>query len=236
MPANIAIIPARGGSKRLPNKNILPFSGKPLITWTIEAALESKLFDMVLVSTDSQEIADIATHAGATVPFLRPAKLASDTATTNDVISHMVKWIEVHYRAVSRITLLQPTSPLRDANNIKEAMALYDMKNALAVISVCELEHPIQYCNRLPADLSMEGFLPTAANRRSQELETYYRLNGAIYIFGREFVGNMLDIYSKGSLAYIMNKYKSIDIDDEFDFNMAEFIKDNLPSSKPQNI
>ncbi|HGY1050176.1 TPA: pseudaminic acid cytidylyltransferase [Aeromonas salmonicida subsp. pectinolytica] len=236
MPANIAIIPARGGSKRLPNKNILPFSGKPLITWTIEAALESKLFDMVLVSTDSQEIADIATHAGATVPFLRPAKLASDTATTNDVISHMVKWIEVHYRAVSRITLLQPTSPLRDANNIKEAMALYDMKNALAVISVCELEHPIQYCNRLPADLSMEGFLPTAANRRSQELETYYRLNGAIYIFGREFVGNMSDIYSKGSLAYIMSKYKSIDIDDEFDFNMAEFIKDNLPSSKPQNI
>lgn len=225
MPANIAIIPARGGSKRLPNKNILPFSGKPLITWTIEAALESQLFDMVLVSTDSQDIADIAINAGATVPFLRPAQLANDTATTNDVITHIIEWVELHYRKVSRVTLLQPTSPLRDANNIKEAMALYVMKNALAVISVCELEHPIQYCNRLSANLSMEGFLPIAANRRSQELEPYYRLNGAIYIFDRRFVGKMSDIYSKGSIAYIMSKLKSVDIDDEFDFNMAEFIK-----------
>ena len=225
MSIHIAIIPARGGSKRLPNKNILPLAGKPLITWTIEAALDSQLFDMVLVSTDSQSIADASLRAGATVPFIRPAELASDTATTNDVITHMVEWVEAQHGAVSRVTILQPTSPLRDADDIRKAMALYDEKRASAVISVCELDHPIQYCNRLPADLRMDGFIPVAANRRSQDLEPYYRLNGAIYIFERRFVGFLSDIYSDGAFAYVMDKNRSVDIDDKFDFKMAEFIR-----------
>ena len=131
MNLNIAIIPARGGSKRLPNKNKLPLAGKPLITWTIEAALESQLFDLVLVSTDSQDIANISANSGAIVPFLRPAELATDTATTNDVISHMVKWVESKYREVARVTLLQPTSPLRNANHIKEAMDLIILRMRL---------------------------------------------------------------------------------------------------------
>ncbi|MGU5758131.1 acylneuraminate cytidylyltransferase family protein [Aeromonas caviae] len=225
MSLNIAIIPARGGSKRLPNKNILPLAGKPLIVWTIEAALDSQLFDMVLVSTDSQAIADVSMSAGATVPFLRPAELASDTATTNDVISHMVEWVEEQHGPVANIALLQPTSPLRNADHLKEAMALYDEKQASAVISVCELDHPIQYCNRLPSDLSMDGFIPAAANKRSQDLEPYYRLNGAIYIFARRFVDTLSEIYSDGAFAFVMDKYSSVDIDDEFDFKMAEFIK-----------
>ncbi|MGE6167756.1 cytidylyltransferase domain-containing protein [Aeromonas media] len=224
MSLKIAIIPARGGSKRLPNKNILPLNGKPLIVWTIEAALDSQLFDMVLVSTDSQDIADVSMSAGATMPFLRPAELASDTATTNDVISHMVGWVEKEYDDVVRVTLLQPTSPLRDADNIREAMRLYDEKQASSVISVCELEHPIQYCNRLPSDLSMAGFIPARANQRTQELEIYYRLNGAIYIFERRFVGSLSDIYSAGSFAYLMDKKKSVDIDDAYDFALANFL------------
>lgn len=228
MSLNIAIIPARGGSKRLPNKNILPLAGKPLIVWTIEAALDSQLFDMVLVSTDSQAIADVSMSAGATVPFLRPAELASDMATTNDVISHMVEWVEVQHGPVTNVTLLQPTSPLRDADNIKEAMALYAEKQASAVISVCELDHPIQYCNRLSSDFSMNGFIPTTANKRSQDLEPFYRLNGAIYIFSRRFVGALSEIYSDGAFAYVMDKNSSVDIDDEFDFKMAEFIKSYL--------
>ncbi|TFF74463.1 acylneuraminate cytidylyltransferase family protein [Aeromonas taiwanensis] len=230
MNLNIAIIPARGGSKRLPNKNKLPLAGKPLITWTIEAALESQLFDLVLVSTDSQDIANISADSGAIVPFLRPAELATDTATTNDVISNMVKWVESQYREVARVTLLQPTSPLRNANHIKGAMALYNMKNASAVISVCELEHPIQYCNRLPDNLSMAGFIPTIANRRSQELERYYRVNGAIYIFDRQYVGSLSDIYSSNSFAYIMEKSASIDIDDAFDLYLSECIKNRKPT------
>lgn len=228
MSLDIAIIPARGGSKRLPNKNILPLAGKPLIVWTIEAALESQLFDMVLVSTDSQDIADVSMSVGASVPFLRPTELASDTATTNDVISHMVEWVEAQYGPVCRVALLQPTSPLRTADNIKKAMALYDEKRATAVISVCELDHPIQYCNRLPSDLSMNGFIPITANKRSQELESYYRLNGAIYILARGCVGFLSNIYTDGAFAYLMDKNSSVDIDDEFDFKLAEFIKGQL--------
>ena len=164
------------------------------------------------------------------MPFLRPAELATDTATTNDVISHMVKWVESKYREVARVTLLQPTSPLRNANHIKEAMDLYNIKNASAVISVCELEHPIQYCNRLPDNLSMAGFIPTIANRRSQELERYYRVNGAIYIFDRQYVGSLSDIYSSKSFAYIMEKSASIDIDDAFDLYLSECIKNKKPT------
>lgn len=224
MSLNIAIIPARGGSKRLPNKNILPLENKPLINWTVEAALKSNLFDMVLVSTDSQNIADVAKAAGAAVPFLRPSELASDTSTTNDVIKHMVEWIEHKYSPVARITLLQPTSPLRNARNIIEAMALYEEKKAEAIISVCEIDHPIQYCNRLSKNQGMKGFISVNDNRRSQDLEPFYRLNGAIYIFDRRFVGSLTSIYSENSFAYIMNKFQSVDIDDEFDFMLAALL------------
>ncbi|WP_338891544.1 acylneuraminate cytidylyltransferase family protein [Aeromonas rivipollensis] len=226
MSLKIAIIPARGGSKRLPGKNIKPLAGKPLIRWTTQAALASGEFDMVIVSTDSQAIADIAMQdAGVTFPGLRPAELAGDTATTNDVVSHVVQWVEKNYAMVDMVAILQPTSPLRTARHITEAVALYRNKKATAVVSVCELEHPVQYCNRLPKDNSLNGFITPSVNKRSQDLEPFYRLNGAIYIFERRFVGSLSNIYSDGAFAYVMDKYSSVDIDDEFDFKMAEFIK-----------
>lgn len=220
----VAIIPARGGSKRLPGKNIKPLSGKPLIVWTIEAALESKLFDLVLVSTDCPSISDIAEQHGAIVPGLRPAKLASDTATTNDVISHMVSVVEPRWGKTQTITLLQPTSPLRRAINIVEAYALYEQRAATSVISVCPMDHPIQLCNTLPADGSMSGFLQKKDNIRSQELVSYYRINGAIYIFDRKFVGEISDIYGDKSYAYPMSIEESVDIDSPLDFDIAELI------------
>lgn len=220
----IAIIPARGGSKRLPGKNIKVLSGKPMIAWSIEAALNSTLFDRVLVSTDCQEISDIAEHYGAIVPCLRPAILANDTATTNDVISHMVAIVEAQWGNVNTITLLQPTSPLRTASNIVEAHALYEKMEAMSVISVCEMEHPVQLCNKLPADHSMSGFVQEKYNVRSQELESYYRINGAIYIFDRTFVGSLTGIYGDKSYAYIMKQDDSIDIDSMLDFDIAEII------------
>lgn len=229
MSLNIAIIPARGGSKRLPGKNIKPLAGKPLIRWTTQAALASGEFDMVIVSTDSQAIADIAMQDSEIIfPGLRPVELASDTATTNDVISHVVEWVEEHYAAVGMVAILQPTSPLRTAQHIKEAVALYKNKKATAVVSVCELEHPVQYCNRLPKDNSLNGFITPSVNKRSQDLEPFYRLNGAMYIFERRFVGSLSNIYSDGAFAYVMDKYSSVDIDDEFDFKMAEFIKSHF--------
>ncbi|MNZ48005.1 CMP-N,N'-diacetyllegionaminic acid synthase [compost metagenome] len=229
MSLNIAIIPARGGSKRLPGKNIKPLAGKPLIRWTTQAALASGEFDMVIVSTDSQAIADIAMQdAGVIFPGLRPAELASDTATTNDVISHVVQWVEEHHSMVDMVAILQPTSPLRTAQQIKEAVALYKNKKATAVVSVCELEHPIQYCNRLPEDHSLNCFITPSVNKRSQELEPFYRLNGAIYLFDRQHVGDLSGIYCENSYAYLMDKKSSVDIDDEFDFILAEVIEHHI--------
>ncbi|GHA27656.1 acylneuraminate cytidylyltransferase family protein [Oceanisphaera arctica] len=221
---NIAIIPARGGSKRLPGKNIKLLAGKPMITWTIEAALESGVFDHVFVSTESESIADVSRQAGATVPGLRPDELSKDTATSNDVITHMVELVENQWGTVTAVTLLQPTSPLRNAQNIREAYQIYIDKQAKSVVSVCQLEHPIQFCNRLPADLCLHNFIRTENNKRVQDLEPYYLINGAIYIFERQLVGRLKDIYCKRSFAYVMNAYESVDIDVQFDFDFAEFI------------
>lgn len=223
---NIAIIPARGGSKRLPGKNIKLLAGKPLIAWTIEAALESNVFDHVFVSTDDKEIARISKQFGGEIPFMRPTELASDTATTNDVITHLVDWFDKnHSQQVSNIAILQPTSPLRNARHIEESMELMHERSAKAVISVCELEHPIQFCNTLGVNGSMDGFIKSDSNKRTQDLETFFRLNGAIYLFNRSYVGDLNNLYSDGTYAYVMNRKSSIDIDTENDFELAEFYK-----------
>ena len=221
----IAIIPARGGSKRLPGKNTKLLGDKPLIAWTIEAAIESNVFDHVFVSTDSQEIADISKQYGAEVPFLRPEELASDTATTNDVITHLVDWFESEFnQPTSLIAVLQPTSPFRNAKHIIEAIKEMNDKSAKAIISVCQLEHPIQFCNQLGSDGSMADFINLENMKRTQDLKPAYRLNGALYIFDRDYVGRMQDLYSDGTYAYTMSTKLSIDIDTQEDFDLAEFI------------
>nr|WP_317200233.1 acylneuraminate cytidylyltransferase family protein [uncultured Psychrobacter sp.] len=222
---NIAIIPARGGSKRLPRKNVKLLRGKPLIGWTIEAALKSNVFDHVFVSTDDMEIANISKDFGAEVPFLRPMALASDTATTNDVVTHLVEWFEKKYKKeVNMIAILQPTSPLRSAKHISEAVQLMQTKGAKAIVSVCKLEHPIQFCNKLGVDGSMNGFIDIKNIKRTQDLEPHYRLNGAIYIFIRDYIGQLDTIYREGTYAYLMSNELSIDIDLEFDFKLARFL------------
>ncbi len=225
---NIAIIPARGGSKRLPGKNIKLLAGKPLIAWTIEAALDSKVFDHVFVSTDCGEIAKVSKDFGAEVPFLRPAELASDTATTNDVVTHLVEWFEKEYdKEVTTVAILQPTSPLRNVQHIQEAFALMGNENTKAVVSVCELEYPIQFCNQLALDGSMNGFMKPEHQKRSQDLAIYYRLNGALYLFKREYVNNLNKLYSEGTYSYIMTSQSSADIDTKEDFTLAEFFITN---------
>ena len=221
----IAIIPARGGSKRLPGKNIKLLGGKPLIAWTIEAAIKSNIFDHIFVSTDSEEIASVSRDYGAKVPFLRPAELASDTATTNDVVTHLVEWFEKEYnKEVTTVAILQPTSPLRNAQHIQEAFKVMEMKRAKAVVSVCELEYPIQFCNQLGVDGAMDGFIELGDMKRTQDLDSTYRLNGAIYIFDNTYVGRMNDLYSEGTFAYIMDSKSSIDIDTKDDFDLAEHL------------
>jgi len=228
----LAVIPARGESKRLPRKNLLPLSGKPMIAWTIEAALKAACIDQIVVSTDDDEIAEVASSCGAEVPFLRPAELASDSATTDSVVAHTVESFEAENGCFTHICLLQPTSPLRSNIDIDASWALLKEKKARAVVSVTAAEHTPLWCNTLSDDLSMKGFLPSEKLAvRSQELPTYYRLNGAIYLFEKYFVGKMSDLYnSDGVFAFKMESEASIDVDTQIEFQLAEMIMNSKHS------
>lgn len=221
---NIAIIPARCGSKGLKNKNIKELGGKPLLAYAIEAARESGVCDCIHVSTDSVEYANIAQSYGAHVPFLRDEFCASDSAGSWDVVKNVIEKYERIGTNFDRITLLQPTSPLRDSEDIKNAMDFYKEKNAKAVVSVCEMDHSPLWSNVLPQDCSMEKFNRDMEDVPRQALQTYYRINGAIYIVDKNFLLENANIYRKGCYAYIMDREKSIDIDTLFDFEMAEFL------------
>ena len=215
----LAIIPARGGSKRLPRKNILDLCGKPLISWSIEAALKSKYISKVVVSSDDEEILNISSNFGADI-IKRPYELANDTATTFDAIKHTINNLEKY----DYIVLLQPTSPLRNEKHIDEAIELLEEKQADAIVSVCEMDHSPLWSNILPEDGNMRGFLrEEILNKRSQDLEKYYRLNGAIYICKTDKLLENKSFFLKDNIfAYIMDRKSSIDIDEEIDFLFAE--------------
>lgn len=219
----LAIIPARGGSKRLPRKNVLDLCRKPVIAWSIEAGLDSKYIDRVVVSSDDDEILNIAKKYGAEI-IKRPSELAIDTATTFDAIKHTIENLENY----DYIVLLQPTSPLRNEKHIDEAIELLEEKNADAVVSVCEMDHSPLWSNTLPKDNSMGNFLrDEVLNKRSQDLEKYYRLNGAIYICQTEKFLKGKSFFIKNNIfAYKMDKKSSIDIDEEFDFKIAKLMKE----------
>ncbi len=224
----LAIIPARGGSKRLPDKNILKLVGKPMIAWSIEAGLKSKYIDKVVVSSDSHKILDISKKYGADI-INRPSALACDTATSFDAIKHTIENIDEKFDFV---ILLQPTSPLRKSKHIDEAFELLIVKKADAVISVCETDHSPLWTNTLSKDGSMVGFLKDKTlNKRSQDLETYYRLNGAIYICKTDKLLDEKNFFINDNIfCYKMNREDSIDVDNEMDLKFAEFMieKSNL--------
>lgn len=225
----LAIIPARNGSKGLKDKNIKNLCGKPMINYTIEAAFESELFSNIIVSTDSRKYAEIAEKAGAEVPFIRPQRLATDESATKDVILNVLDKIEQINGGYDYFMLLQPTSPLRTAEDIKGAYFLLKEKNANAVVSVCETDHNPLWSNTLDKSLLLDNFLNDNGNNRRQELPTYYRLNGAIYLAQVDYYQNYSDFYKKNSYAYIMNKRESIDVDDIIDFKLAKIlIEENI--------
>ena len=215
----LAIIPARGGSKRLPRKNLLDLCGKPLIAWSIEAALKSKYISKIIVSSDDEEILNIAKEYKADF-IKRPDELASDTATTFDALKHTLKNVGKY----DYVVLLQPTSPLRNEKHIDEAIELLKEKNADAIISVCEMEHSPLWSNILDENLDMSNFLrDEVLNKRSQDLPKYYRLNGAIYICKTEELLENKGFFIKENIyAYTMDKKHSVDIDEEIDFIIAE--------------
>lgn len=221
----IGLIPARGGSQRLPGKNLLPLAGKPMIGWTIEAALQSAAFDDVIVSTDDPEIARVAEKFGARIPFLRPKSLATDTAGTIEVVEHALQQMEHTQGSTYReVMLLQPTSPLRNSTDIRGAVELFQRRNADAVISVCETEHSPLWSNTLPEDGDMHDFIDRhLLEVRSQDLPKYYRLNGAIYLCRTDRLKQERHFLLKENIfAYRMERRYSVDIDEKMDFMIAE--------------
>jgi len=218
----LAVIPARGGSKRLHKKNILPLNGKPLIAWTIQAAKNSQYIDEFIVSTDDDEISRISIEYGSKV-LIRPGELSTDIATSIDVILHAINSIREQY---DYIMLLQPTSPLRNNKDIDNAIELITKKDAKAVISVCESDHSPLWSNTLPEDGSMDDFIrEEVKSKRSQDLPSYYRLNGAIYMAEIEGLRKEKTFFLKRKThAYIMKRENSIDIDEPLDFKIAELL------------
>ena len=220
---NIAIIPARSGSKGLKDKNIRLLNGKPLLAYTIEAAIDSGCYDTVMVSTDSEKYAQIAREYGAEVPFLRGNENSADNASPWEVVKEVLDRYKTLGKEFDTFTLLQPTSPLRDARDIQNAYAELKEKDANAVVSMCELECSMHLVNTLPEDLSMEGFISNEQyNIRRQDIRPYYRFNGAIYVSKVETFYQHMNIYDDKCYAYIMDRNRSYDIDDENDLKIVE--------------
>jgi len=222
-PKVLALIPARGGSRRLPGKNLLKLCGEPITVWSIKAAQQSKYVDRIVVSTDSDEIAEVARAAGADVPFMRPNYLASDTASSLDVVKHALNELNQKGQCYEFIVLLQPTSPLRTSKHIDESFELLQSKDADAIVGVTELDHPIELTNRLPDDLSMKGFFTTDSHLRSQNFPKRYRVNGAIYLVRVESLIKENTIFLSDRIyAYKMEREVSVDIDTSYDLRLAD--------------
>ena len=215
----LVVIPARGGSKGLPGKNIKELCGKPLIGYSIDVARAITTDEHICVSTDDLQIKSVVENYGLKVPFLRPDELATDASTTNDVLLHAIEYYEKQGKQYDRILLLQPTSPLRKEMEVQEALALYN-NDIDMVVSVTESHAPSVLC----VD-NMDGFLELVHNKKAlgrQSLPAYYEYNGAIYVI------NVKSLKEKGlgsftrKVKYVMPKETSIDIDDIYDFMLAE--------------
>lgn len=222
---NLAIIPARSGSKGLRDKNIKLLSGKPLLAYSIEAAKVSGLFDEIMVSTDSEAYAQLAVEWGASVPFLRSEALSDDLASSWDVVKDVIESYRKSGVEFDTVTLLQPTSPLRTAHDILKGFELMNEMDANVVVAVCEVDHSPLWANTLPEDFSMEQFLrPEIVGMPRQSIPTYYRINGALYIVKIDYLIKALNIYAEKSFAVVMSKESSVDIDDQLDFTIAEVL------------
>lgn len=222
----IAIIPARGGSKGLPGKNIKKLCGKPLIAWSIEAGLGSQYIDEVMVTTDSEEIARVAREFGASVPFMRPTELASDTSTSMDAIKHALDFYENKlHKSFDYIVLLEPTSPLRVKEDIDNAIErLLENPPATAVVGICKTE------SQNPAFLvkkNINNFLVGYENAdmkilRRQDISDVYFFEGSVYVSHTDTLRTKNTFYHENTLGYEFPKWKSIEIDDLDDFIMVE--------------
>ena len=219
---NVALITARGGSKGLPGKNILPMCGVPLIGWSVKAALECIEIDKCYVSSDDKKILDVSCEMGG-VPLMRPLELATDTSTSEDVIKHFLKEIQNLDELPEVVVLLQPTSPLRTAKHLTEAFDVFKRNKANCVVSVFEPKHSPVKAYGLNTLGQLEGLYGKAAPYQPrQELPSAFQPNGAIYIFSVNAFIAEDGIPKTNVYPYIMSERESVDIDDQQDFDLAE--------------
>ena len=221
----LAIIPARGGSKGIPRKNIRLLAGKPLIAYSIETALKSKYIDRVVVSTEDEEIAEISREWSAEV-IKRPKELARDDTPTTDVIIHVLDSLRKEEKYIPDVVaLLQPTSPLRTNKDIDDSIEFFlNCQNCLSLISVTEFDHSPFWAMKVENNFLKPIFSEKYFRMRRQELPKAYRPNGAIFIAPPKVLYKYRTFYTPKTLAYVMPPEKSIDIDTEFDFLLAEFL------------
>jgi CMP-N,N'-diacetyllegionaminic acid synthase len=215
----LAVIPARGGSKGLPRKNILDLAGKPLIAWTVEAAGSSSYIDRLILSSDDTEIAQVAKQWGCDVPFMRPAALAGDQSTSIDVALHALDSVAERY---DYIVWLQPTTPLRLGLDIDAAIKICEEKSAPSCVSVVDAGKSPYWMYSIEGGGALQPIMSRdLSSCQRQELPTAYTLNGAVYVTRTDWLREYGKFMNGGTYSHIMPPERSVDIDSELDFKIA---------------
>lgn len=218
----LALIPARGGSKGIKNKNITNVEGKPLIAYTIEAALGCEYVDDVVVSTDSFEIRDVAVTYGALVPFMRPASISMDTSKTIEVVINAIEELSKQGREYDVLVLLQPTSPLRDNVDICGAISKYMERGKRSLVAVSEVDDNPILMRTITDDGNMNRVIDSQSTFRRQDMPNYYRVNGSIYINSIEEI-NMDTSFNDNEVPFILQKTHAVDVDEPKDLELVRF-------------
>ena len=222
----LGLICARGGSKSIPRKNLALLAGKPMIAWTIEAALKSPSLTRVVVSTDDEEIAEVAKHWGADAPFLRPAELARDDTPGIEPVLHALQWLAKHENYhPDYVMLLQPTSPLRTTEDIEAAVRIARERGGVSVVSVTKAATHPYWMKRITENGELAELAPTEQEySRRQELPPAYALNGAIYLIKADTLLEQRTFYPDHTLAYVMPVERALDVDERWDLYLADLV------------
>jgi N-acylneuraminate cytidylyltransferase/CMP-N,N'-diacetyllegionaminic acid synthase len=234
----LALIPARGGSKGIPGKNIRPLGGNPLLVHTFEAARKSRVFDRIILSTDDPAIADVAAQYGLDTPFIRPAHLADDRSSVVAATEHALNWLaDNQCYSPTFVMLLQPTSPFRSAEDIRQCASMLNEQDTDAVISVSPCTQHPALLKKITAEGHLQPLQESPPARR-QDFSPLYALNGAIYLVRTSVLRAQRTWCPANARAYIMPRERSLDIDEPLDFEFAEWFwqrqqSDASPASTP---
>ena len=227
---NIAIIPARGGSKRIPKKNIKNFCGKPMLSWPLEVALKSKLFDQVIISSDDDEIIDISKRYGGVIPFIRPKELSDDFSTSDDVMKHAAQWVKINVPKISNLCCIYATAAFLKTEDLTESFKLFNENSFNYVFSATDFASPIFRSFSFSKKDGLKMFYPEKYNTRSQDLPVAYHDAGMFYWASLETWIKQKVVFEQNSFPYLLPRWRVQDIDNTDDWYRAELIMKVLDS------